>query len=414
MRRNSLFNRFIIQSLLSFVIIGALLTYFVANLVITQEINHNIEIVTLTLGHSLDHWFEDVELNNLSNTDIEDLDIEFMSLNELGDIADIRIWQLDGELIYSQNHSLIGKFHLEIEDLYSAKSILSNYELTTADAEDNNMFNKYGDELIKIYLPINDHDHVIGIFEVYRSFDHSRDSINSSIISILLILFIGLFILYFFLARTIYSSSNKLIQQTDEISTSYDKLNQLFKSMIKAITRAIDARDKFTSGHSQRVADYTIGFAKHLNFDSEYIGRLEIAALLHDIGKLGVPEEIINKPGKLSDEEFNLIKQHPVIGELIIDGIDELEDIIGVVKYHHERYSGYGYPDNLKGDNIPLMARIITITDAYDAMTSNRPYREGLSHKAAINEIKKYAGNQFDPDLALSFIDYITNQHKTN
>ncbi len=412
MKRNSLYNRFIIQSMLSFVITGGLLTYFVSNLVITQEIEHNIEIVTLTLGHSLDHWFEDVDMNNLSIEDITNLDDEFLSLNELGDIADIRIWNLSGELAYSQNHKLIGQIQLEQDHLNAALSNLNDYELTTADAEENIMLKKYGNELIEIYLPIIDHDQTIGVFEVYRSFDHSRDSINSSIISILLILFIGLFILYFFLARTIYTSSNKLFQQTKEISTSYDKLNKLFKSMIKAITKAIDARDKFTSGHSQRVADYTIGFAKYLNFDSKYIDRLEIAALLHDIGKLGVPEEIINKPGKLSNEEFDLIKQHPIIGELIIDDIEELEDIIGVVKYHHERFNGHGYPINLKGDNIPLMARIITITDAYDAMTSNRPYREGLSKIAAINEIKKYAGIQFDPDLAISFIEYITSDYR--
>lgn len=407
MTTNSLFKRFIIQSIISFIITGGLLAFFVSNNIIKQEINHNIEIVNLTLGHSLEHWFDDVDLYNITAHEIADLDNEFLSLSELGNIADIRIWRLDGVLAYSQDKTLINTLHMETDHLEVANQGQIDFELTIADSEENIMLHGDNKELIEIYLPIKDHNEIIGVFEVYRSFDTSRNSINSSIRYVLLILSVGLIILYFLLAKTIHRSSNKLTRQKDELSKSYTKLNKLFKSMVQAITKAIDARDKFTSGHSQRVAEYTTKFAKYLDLDKDTMDNLEIAALLHDIGKLGVPESIINKPGTLSDCEFDLMRQHPLIGEEIIKDINEFEYIIDIIKHHHEKFDGKGYPDNLVGENIPYLARIMTITDAFDAMTSNRPYRNGLSIKEALLEIEKYAGHQFDPTLAKAFIAFI-------
>jgi len=201
------------------------------------------------------------------------------------------------------------------------------------------------------------------------------------------------------LARTIYNSSNKLISQHKEIKKqanqleeSLEQLNNLYRSVIRAITNAIDARDKFTSGHSIRVAELTIGFAKYLKIISDDIDQLEIAALLHDIGKLGVPESIITKPGSLTDEEYEIMKQHPLIGEKIVHNIEVLHDTIDVIKFHHEHYSGKGYPEGLSSDQIPYAARIIALTDAYDAMTSKRPYRKALSKDKAIHEINMNRG----------------------
>lgn len=312
--------------------------------------------------------------------------------------------------------TLIGTLELESEHYEKALEGITDYELTDATAEENIMLNPYSDEFIEIYLPIytNDSNDLKGVFEVYRSFDTSRDNINQGLRSVLLILSLGLLILYFFLAKTIYSSSNKLYQQNKEIKTqseklqeAYDQLNDLYLSVIRAITNAIDARDKFTSGHSQRVAELTVGFAKHIKLDQETIDKLEIAALLHDIGKLGIPETIITKPGKLTDEEFKLIKQHPLIGEKIVHDIEVLQDTIEVIKYHHEQYSGNGYPEGLSMDQIPIHARIIALSDAYDTMTSDRPYRKALSKDKAINEININRGVQFDPDLANKFISYV-------
>lgn len=327
MTKNTLFRRFIIQSIISFLLTGGLLIYFVSSLVVENEINHNIEVVSLTLGHSLDHWFEDVDIHELELSDLDALDAEFESLDRLGNIADIRIWSIEGELIYSQDRTLIGNVFIEEEHLEAAMSGTTDYELLPADSEEAQLLGDYGNEFIELYLPITDHHTTIGVFELYRSFDPSRASINESIRSIIMTLSFGLIIMYLFLARAIYNGSNKLLVHTNELAESFERLNRLFRSMITAITKAIDARDKFTSGHSQRVVDFTVGFAYHLGLDKKDIDQLEVAGILHDIGKLGVPEALINKPERLTDEEFAQIKKHPVIGEQIIEDIEELQGL---------------------------------------------------------------------------------------
>lgn len=419
MKSNTLFKRFIIQSIISFLITGGLLILFVSRSIVDQEIEHNIEVVSLTLGHSLEHWFDSVDMNALTPHDIEHLDDEFHSLNELGDIADIRIWNNNRELIYSQNKHLIGTLELEDEHYDNALKGITDYEVSEVDSEENKMLQDLGDEFIEIYLPIYDgsDNSLNGVFEVYRSFDHSRDTINSGIRSVIGILSIGLVVLYFLLARVIYSSSNKLVSQNQEIKKqanqlkeSLTQLNNLYRSVIRAITNAIDARDKFTSGHSLRVAELTVGFSNYLKIEKEEVDQLEIAALLHDIGKLGVPESIITKPGSLTEEEYQMIKQHPIIGEKIVHDIEVLHDTIDVIKFHHEQYSGKGYPEGLSSDQIPFPARIIALTDAYDAMTSDRPYRKALSKDKAINEIKVNRGIQFDPELVDQFIAYVESE----
>lgn len=414
MKRNSLFNRFIIQSIISFLITAGLLAYFGTKIIVSQEINHNIEIIRLTLGHSLEHWFEQVDLYHLSEEDISSLDEEFSSLEKLGNISDIRIWRLDGKLMYSNDKTLIGNLILEDEHFEPPMVNEVHYKLIEINNNDEYYKAELGSELIKIYLPIKHEGETKGIFEVYRSFSSSRDNINRGVGNILFILVIGFFLLYFFLLKVIYTSSNKLVIQNTEImnksmelSDSYKKLNNLYHAMVRSLSNAIDARDKYTSGHSQRVADQTVLFARYLNLEESIVSRLEIAALLHDIGKLGVSEQIINKAGKLTEDEFNSIKEHPVIGEKIIEDIEELQGVLDVLKYHHERYDGKGYPSGLSGKNIPYFARIVTITDSYDAMISHRPYRKGFSQSFALEEIINNAGTQFDPDLAKSFIQFI-------
>ncbi len=184
----------------------------------------------------------------------------------------------------------------------------------------------------------------------------------------------------------------------------YKELRELFYKTIRAISNALDTRDSYTNGHSLRVTLYSMILAKELNLDSEYMEDIEIAGLLHDIGKIAMPKSILCKNGKLTDEEFVVMKSHPVVGEKIVVNIKKLQIISEWVKSHHEKWNGTGYPDGLKGEEIPLAGRIIAIADTYDAMTSTRPYRTALSHETAINEINRCAGTQFDPKLAQLFI----------
>lgn len=177
-------------------------------------------------------------------------------------------------------------------------------------------------------------------------------------------------------------------------------LRRLFEQTATALVNAIDAKDKYTHGHSSRVAEYSRRIAEFSGKSSAECNEIYHIALLHDVGKIGIAESIINKEGKLTDEEYEAIKQHPVLGAQILKSISEYPDLIIGARYHHERYDGRGYPDKLKGDDIPEVARIISVADAYDAMTSKRSYRDPIPQQSVREEIVKGSGTQFDPKFA--------------
>ncbi len=184
----------------------------------------------------------------------------------------------------------------------------------------------------------------------------------------------------------------------------YEKLQKTFEAVVFALAETIEQRDKYTGGHTKRVTEYSVLIGEALGLSKKEIYTLKIAAILHDIGKIAVPDQILNKPGRLTDEEFAYIKIHPVAGEEILKHIPELKEEIKGIKYHHERWDGRGYPEGLKGEEIPFIARIIAVADTFDAMTSNRPYRKALPLEVAFEEIKKCAGTQFDPEVAEAFL----------
>ena len=194
----------------------------------------------------------------------------------------------------------------------------------------------------------------------------------------------------------------EILTQNTELSKD---LNELFYKTIKAISSALDAKDPYTHGHSYRVTLYSMILAKKLNSSDQFMEEIETAGLLHDIGKIGIPQSILCKPGKLTEEEYEIMKTHPAQAEKIIMDVKQLHIISDWLRSHHERWDGNGYPEGLKGEEIPLSARIIALADTYDAMTSTRSYRAAMTHETAIEEIKRCAGTQFDPRLAQLFID---------
>ena len=184
-----------------------------------------------------------------------------------------------------------------------------------------------------------------------------------------------------------------------------DQQRSLFLSTVKSLVTAIDAKDEYTRHHSTRVTEFTLKIARTMGFSEKELGDLELAGLLHDVGKIAVPETVLNKPGRLTDEEFALIKEHPARGESILKPVLELKEIAKVVRAHHEHYDGSGYPDRLKGREIPLGARIMAVADAYDSITSERPYRKAASHRYAVKEIIRCSGTQFDPEVVEHFLE---------
>jgi HD-GYP domain-containing protein (c-di-GMP phosphodiesterase class II) len=189
-----------------------------------------------------------------------------------------------------------------------------------------------------------------------------------------------------------------------ENAALYEDLNAMFLGTLEALTSAIDAKDQYTLGHSERVAHLTWMLARAVGLDEHEASRMRVAGLVHDVGKIGVPEHVLTKPGRLNEDEFAWIRRHPEIGYKILKDIPQLSDILPGVLHHHERWDGQGYPGGLAGEEIPLVARIIALADAFDAMSSTRTYRAAMSRTEVITEVLRQTGKQFDPALVPLFV----------
>ncbi len=193
-------------------------------------------------------------------------------------------------------------------------------------------------------------------------------------------------------------------QRTKELDERCLELKDLHNTLIHAFAKAIDAKSPWTNGHSERVSFWAITIAKEMDLDGEEIDALRIAALLHDIGKIGTYDVILDKPDRLTAEEFDLVKLHPAKGEEILRPIRQLQHILPIIRAHHEKMDGTGYPDGLKGEEIPLLAKILCAADTFDAMTADRPYRPAPGKEYAMAEFRRCSGTQFDPEVAEAFL----------
>ena len=198
----------------------------------------------------------------------------------------------------------------------------------------------------------------------------------------------------------------------NELSETNQKLEKAYMESIETLRYTVEAKDPYTKGHSDRVAQYSVLIAKKMGLSEEEQKTLLIGGLFHDIGKIGVPDTILRKPSKLTDDEYSEIKNHPSIGAHILAPATIFQDIIPIVKHHHERFDGKGYPSQLKGENIPIFARIAAVADTFDAMTSRRTYRGPVELDLVKAEIEKCKGTQFDPQIADIFLDILNNDYK--
>ena len=198
-------------------------------------------------------------------------------------------------------------------------------------------------------------------------------------------------------AREIGTTHRALLERSEMLEVSN-------RAIIAAFAVSIEARDPHTQGHTMRVTEYAIALARMLGWNKTKLEEVRLGCAMHDLGKIAIPDHVLLKPGKLTDEEFASIKTHPVVGARMIQGIQYLEPARPYILHHHERYDGRGYPDKLEGEQIPPEGRLTAIADAFDAMTSNRIYRSGMGQERALEEIQNGAGKQFDPAMAAVFV----------
>ena len=204
---------------------------------------------------------------------------------------------------------------------------------------------------------------------------------------------------------------NEIKKINEELKSTYQTLQNAYWESIQTLRYTVDAKDNYTRGHSDRVAEYSVLIGKALNLPEKDINTLHVGGLFHDIGKIGVPDSILLKEDTLTSDEYSEIKNHPSIGAHILSTASIFNDIIPIVKHHHEQYDGTGYPGKLKGTDIPYLARITAIADSFDAMTSKRTYRDSLPIEVVIEEFKKCRGTQFDPELTDIFLDIVKNNY---
>jgi len=398
-------KKFIAYSFIACFITAIMLIAFISFHVKKDKISSEQKMIHLTL-----HYIVEPEINvedfqaYISEPKSNFLDSKLQPLIDDGTISYVRIWNREKRLIYSSNDK---KTNIDNSSLEKALKNNITYIITNDSSK-----------VIKFYLPINYNNKTVATYEVVKSYSDIKFHIRELTIIISLSIFLGLILLYFLLIRVINNSSKTLIKQNQDLVVSkletelaYSKLNESYKHTIIALSNSIDARDPYTAGHSERVSRLSLNIGRELGLNKDKLDTLEIAALLHDIGKIGISDEILHKTGRLNEYEYKKIKEHPSIGVNILKDIDFLKNAVPFILHHHERFDGYGYPLGIKGYEIPLEARIIAVADSYDAMVSDRPYRKGLSQDIAISELIKFKNIQFDGLVVDAFLK-IDNQNK--
>lgn len=398
MKKYSLINKFTLFSAIAFILTGFVLSYVISDHIRNDKLDNVQELVrittkTVTRMHLAKTDFIQIvprTKDALIKSDIVD------SLKEFN-VVSITLINSNGTVIMSSDTESLGKAmpsDVDLDFIYRSERPFIMYEQS----------GKLRNELnIIIYEPVILDGIVEGLFILRLSDQVIKVHVSEIIQAVAWTLAGGLLFLFLLLVGILYKTSKALVNQNEalvmqkfEIEKAYIKLDDSYRSTMLTLSNAIDVRDPYTAGHSDRVAKISLLIADKLNMTADMMRTLECAALFHDIGKLGVSEAILLKNGKLTLEEFELIKKHPDIGASILNNVDFLKDALPIIRHHHERFSGDGYPDRLSKENIPFGSRIIAIADTYDAMTSDRPYRKGLSHNAAVQEILNNRGTQFD------------------
>lgn len=335
---------------------------------------------------------------------LERLDAEFSNHDlQANHIQKIIVFDLKGKILYATDKGLIGG--LEEKDLRRIRN--------------NQITSEKEDELFSIIVPIKvgQPEKIVGAFEIYTHYSDWTDKLSGvrlviwSFIAVSAFLVLAAFSVLIRRATATIESKNELMANLSKrLEESHTFLSQSNSGTVSALLSALDAKDRYTAKHSSNVAAYALKIGTELKLSQVEMQTIDTAAILHDIGKIGIPGHILNKRGSLDDSEFALVKKHSEIGAQIIHFIYYLEEVAEVILYHHERYDGQGYPRGLAGEDIPLTARILAVADVYDALTTDRPYRGAMPKEKARRILLEGSGSQFDPVVVNAFLKVLERE----
>jgi putative nucleotidyltransferase with HDIG domain len=256
---------------------------------------------------------------------------------------------------------------------------------------------------LEMWVPVHDGDKLVGAAVVWRDLSSIDRALRQMQMSTSTIIALAALLLWLVLRGVYVRSSRQIMSQSQALGAALAETERTYDTTLQALSNALDVRDSETEGHSRRVVEYMELIIGQLPVAPAHLATLRRGALLHDIGKIGVPDNVLRKPAALSDAEWVVMKRHPEHGARIISQIPFLQDVSRIVRHHHERWDGNGYPDGIAGEAIPLGARIFAVADSFDAMTSDRPYRHAMSVEDARGEVARCRGTQFDPEVADAF-----------
>jgi putative nucleotidyltransferase with HDIG domain len=340
------------------------------------------------------------------------------SLAERPDILSVKVWRSDGVLAWaSLAQERIGKrFPLgsDLVEVLETGAPEGGLE-DLADAEDAAEADLGIDSVLEVYAPIfSDSDRVIGAYEIYAdaspleaSIADRRHELWVAIGAVFLLLWALLVVLARSASSTLRRQTNTLRERSVALSESYRRLEESSLEAIETLNATVEAKDPYTAGHSLRVQRISLSIGRELGLTIKELDALRYGGLFHDIGKIAIPDALLTKPGRLTDDEYELMKTHSAEGTRIVGKFSRLRDSVPIIRHHHERWDGRGYPDGLAGEDIPLPAAIAGLADAWDAMTIERPYQRALSSEEALEEVRSCRGTQFVPAIVDAFFEAV-------
>ncbi|MBV8064219.1 MAG: HD-GYP domain-containing protein [Actinobacteria bacterium] len=336
------------------------------------------------------------------------------------DVVSVKVWRPDGVLAFTtlQRTRIGHRFPLddELGEAIHENRAVAGIVGAGANGEDAAEARLGFTHLIQVYAPLENatHTRAIGAYEIYANAAPLESLIASrvhmiwfTVAAVFGLLWLALVLLVRRASRTLRRRTVQLRDRSTRLLESYRLLEQSALEAIETLNAAVDAKDPYTAGHSQRVRDVALAIGDALGLPRDRLGALKLAGLFHDIGKLRVPDAVLTKPGPLTRDEFELVKRHPEDGAEIVSHLGRLHDALPFIRHHHERWDGGGYPDGLAGAAIPLEASIVGLADAWDAMTTDRPYSRALTFEEAVKEIRNARGTQFSPSVVDAFLSTI-------